>query len=227
MTLGIFLAPQWLVNAAVKLLSLIYSVVGNYGIAIIITTFLVRLILMPLTLKQEKSMKRMREIQPKIDALKEKYKDDKQMLNQKTMELYQKEQVNPAGGCLPILIQLPVFIALYQAFITNALPQDATFLWFNLSKPDSLFTIGGFSVNLLPLLTTGLTFIQQKLMQAKTQNTNSDDPMASSMQTMMYVMPIMMLFIFYKMPSGLNLYYFVNTLLSVLQQFYVMNRRDM
>ncbi|WP_064581458.1 YidC/Oxa1 family membrane protein insertase [Streptobacillus moniliformis] len=223
--LGIFLAPKWLVDAAVKLLDLIYGFVGNYGIAIIVTTFLVRLLLLPLTLKQEKSMKRMREIQPMLEAIKEKYKDDKQMQNQKTMELYQQEKVNPAGGCLPLLIQLPVFVALYHAFTTNALPENATFLWFNLSKPDALFTLQGFSINILPLLTTVLTFIQQKLMQSKTQGSN--DPMAGSMQTMMYTMPILMLLIFYKMPSGLNLYYFVNTLLSVLQQVYVMNRRDM
>ncbi|CAM3155073.1 YidC/Oxa1 family membrane protein insertase [Streptobacillus ratti] len=224
--LGFVLAPKWLVDIAVKLLNLIYGFVGNYGIAIIVTTFLVRLLLLPLTLKQEKSMKRMREIQPKLEAIKEKYKDDKQMQSQKTMEVYKEEKVNPAGGCLPVLIQLPVFVALYQAFTNNALPSNASFLWFNLSKPDALFTLGSFSINLLPLLTGVFTFLQQKLMQSK-MGTNSNDPTASSMQTMMYSMPILMLLLFYNMPSGLNLYYFVNTLLSVLQQVYVMNRRDM
>ncbi|WP_073507615.1 YidC/Oxa1 family membrane protein insertase [Streptobacillus notomytis] len=226
MTLGIYLTPKWLVDAAVKLLDVIYGFVGNYGIAIIVTTFLVRLLLLPITLKQEKSMKRMREIQPMIDAIKEEYKDDKQMQNQKIMELYKNEKVNPAGGCLPLLIQLPVFVALYQAFTNNALPSNASFLWFNLSKPDALFTLGKFTINLLPLLTGVFTFIQQKLMQSKMDN-NANDPAASSMQTMMYAMPVLMLFLFYNMPSGLNLYYFVNTLLSVLQQVYVMNRRDM
>ncbi len=226
MTLGIYLTPKWLVDAAVKLLDVIYGFVGNYGIAIIVTTFLVRLLLLPITLKQEKSMKRMREIQPMIDAIKEEYKDDKQMQNQKIMELYKNEKVNPAGGCLPLLIQLPVFVALYQAFTNNALPSNASFLWFNLSKPDALFTLGKFTINLLPLLTGVFTFIQQKLMQSKMDN-SANDPAASSMQTMMYAMPVLMLFLFYNMPSGLNLYYFVNTLLSVLQQVYVMNRRDM
>lgn len=213
----------FLVNIFVQILNLIYSIVGNYGLAIIVVTFLVRLLMLPLTLKQEKSMKKMKALQPKLDELKEKYGNNKELLNQKTVELYQKENVNPASGCLPIIIQLPIFIALYRAFSSAAIPTDASFLWFNLSEADKLFSLGGYSFNLLPILTAIITFAQQKLMSPQSE---AKDATSQSMQTMMYTMPIMMLFLFYKMPSGLNLYYFVNSLLSVLQQAYVLNRRD-
>lgn len=220
-----FLNIPFLVDGVALLLNKINAVVGNYGLSIILTTVIVRILMLPLTLKQEKSMRRMKELEPKLNALKKKYENDKATLNQKTMELYKEENVNPAGGCLPLLIQLPIFIALFNVFNSHLIPTDATFLWFNLTKQDSLFMIGTFSVNILPILTTGLTFIQQKLMQSKT-NTGSEDAVAQSMQTMMYVMPIMMLVLFYRMPSGLNLYYLVNTALGVLQQYYVLSRRD-
>lgn len=214
---------QPIVDVFVQIIEKIHTVVGNYGLAIIVMTIFVKLIMLPLTLKQEKSMRRMNELQPKINKLKEKYKDDSQLLNQKIAELYKEENVNPAGGCLPVLIQLPIFIALYRAFLNSSALSESTFLWFKLSSPDSLFTIGGFAFNLLPVLTAVLTLVQQKMMQVK--NTDSDSPVASSMQTMLYFMPIMMLAIFYKQSSGLNLYFLTNTILTILQQFYVINRR--
>lgn len=212
-----------LVDAVIYLLNLIYSFVGNYGIAIIITTIFVRILMLPLTLKQEKSMKRMRELEPKMKVLKEKYKNEPNTLNQKTMELYKEEGVNPFGGCLPLLIQFPIFIALYNAFRSSAMPHDAYFLWFNLSQPDRLFTLANYSVNALPILTAILTIYQQKMMQT---SSSSEDTTASAMKSMMYTMPIMLLVVFYKMPSGLNLYYLTNTILSILQQYYVLSRRD-
>lgn len=224
MIVASFLKVDFLVNIMVWILNYVSSIVGNYGLAIIITTFLIRIFMLPLTLKQEKSMKRMKELQPKLDALKTQYADDKQMLNQKTAELYQKEKVNPAAGCLPLLIQLPIFIALFYAFSGDSIPGDARFLWFTLSEPDKFLVISGFAINLLPILTTIVTLVQQKLMQASTSQSN--DATASTMNTMMYTMPLLMLFLFYKMPSGLNLYYFINSLLSVLQQAYVLSRRD-
>lgn len=215
---------QPIVNVFMYILNFIHSIVGNYGVAIIIMTFLVRALLLPLTLKQEKSMKRQKELEPKIAKLKEKYKDDKQQLNIKIAELYKQENVNPAAGCLPLLIQLPIFIALYRTFLYNSV--QGTFLWFDLSKPDALFTVSGFTFNLLPVLTAILTLLQQKMMQGSINNSGNKDSIASSMNTMLYFMPIMMLLIFYRMPSGLNLYYFVNTVLSILQQYYVLSRRD-
>ena len=208
-----------LVNFVVFVLNAIYKIVGNYGIAIIIVTVLMRIIIFPLTLKQEKSMKKMREIQPEMDKLKEKYKDNPQEFQKKTAELYREAGVNPLGGCLPLLIQLPIFVALYYAFMGEAIPNDAKFLWFTLKRPDKLFMIGTFAFNLLPILNVVITFVQQKMMATPGQDNQQ-------MQTMMYMMPIMMLFIFYRMPSGVTLYYLVSGALALLQQYIILKGRS-
>ena len=208
-----------LVNFVIFVLNAIYKIVGNYGIAIIIVTVLMRIIVFPLTLKQEKSMKKMREIQPEMDKLKEKYKDNPQEFQKKTAELYREAGVNPLGGCLPLLIQLPIFVALYYAFMGEAIPNDAKFLWFTLKQPDKLFMIGTFAFNLLPILNVVITFIQQKMMATPGQDNQQ-------MQTMMYMMPIMMLFIFYRMPSGVTLYYLVSGTLALLQQYIILKGRS-
>ena len=183
---------QALVDFVVHVLNAIYSVVGNYGIAIIIVTILMRIIVFPLTLKQEKSMKKMRELQPELEKIKEKYKDDPQEYQRKTAELYRESGVNPLGGCLPLLIQMPIFVALYWAFSGNAIPADAKFLWFTLKQPDRLFMMGKFAFNLLPVLNVGVTYIQQKIMTSATGGQENNQ----QMQTMMYMLPLMMLFIF-------------------------------
>ena len=205
---------QALVDFVVHILNAIYGVVGNYGIAIIIVTVLMRIIIFPLTLKQEKSMKKMRELQPELEKIKEKYKDNPQEYQQKTAELYR--------GCLPLLIQMPVFVALYWAFSGNAIPADAKFLWFTLKQPDRLFMIGNFAFNLLPILNVGVTYIQQKIMTSATSGQESNQ----QMQTMLYMMPLMMLFIFYKMPSGVTLYYLVSGALSLVQQYFILKGRS-
>ena len=210
---------QALVDFVVHILNAIYGVVGNYGIAIIIVTVLMRIIIFPLTLKQEKSMKKMRELQPELEKIKEKYKDNPQEYQQKTAELYRESGVNPLGGCLPLLIQMPVFVALYWAFSGNAIPADAKFLWFTLKQPDKLFMIGTFAFNLLPILNVVITFVQQKMMATPGQDNQQ-------MQTMMYMMPIMMLFIFYRMPSGVTLYYLVSGALALLQQYIILKGRS-
>ena len=213
---------QALVDFVVHILYAIYGVVGNYGIAIIIVTVLMRIIIFPLTLKQEKSMKKMRELQPELEKIKEKYKDNPQEYQQKTAELYRESGVNPLGGCLPLLIQMPVFVALYWAFSGNAIPADAKFLWFTLKQPDRLFMIGNFAFNLLPILNVGVTYIQQKIMTSATSGQES----SQQMQTMLYMMPLMMLFIFYKMPSGVTLYYLVSGALSLVQQYFILKGRS-
>ena len=213
---------QALVDFVVHILNAIYGVVGNYGIAIIIVTVLMRIIIFPLTLKQEKSMKKMRELQPELEKIKEKYKDNPQEYQQKTAELYRESGVNPLGGCLPLLIQMPVFVALYWAFSGNAIPADATFLWFNLKQPDKLFMIGNFAFNLLPILNTGVTYLQQKIMSGATQGQDGNN----QLQSMMYTMPLMMLFLFYRMPSGVTLYYLVSGALSLAQQYIIMKGRS-
>ena len=213
---------QALVDFVVYVLNAIYGVVGNYGIAIIIVTILMRIVIFPLTLKQEKSMKKMRDLQPEIEKIKEKYKDSPQEYQQKTAELYRESGVNPLGGCLPLLIQMPVFVALYWAFSGNAIPADAKFLWFTLKQPDRLFMIGNFAFNLLPILNVGVTYIQQKIMTSATSGQES----SQQMQTMLYMMPLMMLFIFYRMPSGVTLYYLVSGALSLVQQYFILKGRS-
>ena len=212
---------KFLEMIAVDVLKAINGIVGNYGIAIIIVTILMRILIFPLTLKQEKSMKKMKDIQPEVDKIREKYKDDPQTLNQKTMEIYKENNVNPMGGCLPILIQMPIFVALYYAFVGNTIPSDATFLWFNLKQPDHFMKLGAFTINLLPILNTLVTFIQQKIMMGvQPQDKNN------SMSSMLYTMPLMMLFIFYNMPSGVTLYYLVSGVLSVVQQYFILKGRN-
>ena len=213
---------QALVDFVVHVLNAIYGVVANYGVAIIIVTILMRIIVFPLTLKQEKSMKKMRDLQPELDKIKEKYKDSPQEYQQKTAELYRENGVNPLGGCLPLLIQMPIFVALYWAFSGNAIPADAKFLWFTLKQPDRLFMMGNFAFNLLPILNVGVTYIQQKIMASATSGQESNQ----QMQTMLYMMPIMMLFIFYNMPSGVTLYYLVSGALSLVQQYFILKGRS-
>ena len=213
---------QALVDFVVHVLNAIYGVVGNYGVAIIIVTILMRIIVFPLTLKQEKSMKKMRELQPELEKIKEKYKDDPQEYQRKTAELYRESGVNPLGGCLPLLIQMPIFVALYWAFSGNAIPADAKFLWFTLKQPDRLFMMGKFAFNLLPVLNVGVTYIQQKIMTSATGGHENNQ----QMQTMMYMLPLMMLFIFYNMPSGVTLYYLVSGALSLVQQYFILKGRS-
>ena len=213
---------QGLVDFVVHILNAVYGIVGDYGLAIIIVTILMRIIILPLTLKQEKSMKKMKELQPELEKIKEKYKDDPQEYQRKTAELYKESGVNPLGGCLPLLIQMPIFVALYWAFTGDAIPKDAKFLWFTLKQPDRLFMIGKFAFNLLPILNVVVTYIQQKIMTGATSGQESNQ----QMQTMLYMMPIMMLFIFYNMPSGVMLYYLVSGAWSLAQQYFILKGRS-
>lgn len=210
---------KFLETIAVEILKFFNSIVGNYGLAIILTTILIKLILFPLSLKQEKAMQRMKDLQPEIDKINKEYKGDKVKINEMTANLYKEKNVNPFSGCLPLLIQLPIFVALYYAFMSNEIPQSATFLWFNLKKPDAIYTIGKFSINVLPIVSSILMVVQQKLMTPQSSENENN-----VMQSTMLMMPIMMLFIFYKFPSGLNLYYVVNTAISILIQLYVMKK---
>ena len=199
-----------------------FGIPGKFGIAIIIITILMRIVVFPLTLKQEKSMKKMRELQPEMDKIKEKYKDNPQEYQKRILEFQKENDINPLGGCWPILIQLPVFVALYYAFSGKTIPNDATFLWFNLKQPDKLFMMGNFAFNLLPILNTGVTYLQQKIMSGATQGKEG----SNQLQSMMYTMPLMMLFLFYRMPSGVTLYYLVSGVLSLAQQYIIMKGRS-
>ena len=191
-----------------KILVAIYGMTGSFGLSIILLTILIKIVLLPFTLKQDKSMKEMKKLQPKIDELKKRY-EDPQVLNQKTMELYKEHKVNPAGGCLPLLIQLPILWALFGVLRKEGVVPDEAFLWFSLVTPDPFF--------ILPILNGAVSFIQQKLM-----GTNSNP----QMKNMMYIFPIMMIFISYKMPGGLQLYWLTSSVTGVIQQYFVMNRGE-
>ena len=182
--------------------------VGNFGVSIIIVTILIKIMLLPLTLKQDKSMKEMKKLQPEIEKIKEKYANDKQMLNIKTMELYKEHKVNPLGGCLPLLLQLPILFALFGVLRNGIIPKDSSFLWLKLSVPDQFY--------ILPVLNGAVSFLQQKLMGSADSN--------PQMKNMMYVFPIMMIFISYRMPSGLQVYWLTSSILAVVQQYFIMKK---
>ena len=179
--------------------------VGNFGVSIIIVTILIKIMLLPLTLKQDKSMKEMKKLQPEIEKIKEKYANDKQMLNIKTMELYKEHKVNPLGGCLPLLLQLPILFALFGVLRNGIIPKDSSFLWLKLSVPDQFY--------ILPVLNGAVSFLQQKLMGSADSN--------PQMKNMMYVFPIMMIMFSLKMPSGLQLYWLTSSILAVVQQYFI------
>ncbi len=202
-------------------MNLMHKVIPNYGLIIIIFSILTKVMFYPLTKTSTKSMKKMQELQPKLKALQEKYKDDKEKLNQATMKLYKDEKVNPAAGCLPLLVQTPVFIALYQALRHTISLRGQPFVgWItDLSQPDALTTMPfslpflGSDLNVLPILMAVAMYFQTKL----TPTSGAGGQMAA-MNTMM---PLFMIFIFYNMPSGLVLYYLVNTILQGYQTWQI------
>ncbi len=195
------------------LINLIYTFtvqigLPSYGLAIIFMTILIKLVMFPLTQKQMRSMRAMQEIQPKTKYIQEKYKDDQALMQKKTMELYKEHGVNPMGGCLPLLIQMPIFLAFYQSLLKfNYLDlAHKGFLWIpDISLPDPFF--------ILAILAALTTFLQQKI--SMTQN---NDP---TQKAMLYFMPLMMAWIAFKMPAGLPLYWVVFNTLGIFQQLYV------
>ena len=201
------------------LLKFIYRYTGNYGVAIIIVTILIKIVFWPLAQKSAKSMKTMQKIQPKLKKLKEKYGDDKERMNRELMQLYKTYKVNPMSGCLPMLVQIPVFFALYKVLLQAIELRHAPFaLWINdLSAPDRLMIpgveipyLGGIPV--LTILMGASMYLQQKM------SPTSMDP---SQAKMMQFLPIVFTFLFINFPSGLVLYWLVNNLLSIAQQYYV------
>ncbi|OJI54378.1 membrane protein insertase YidC [Vibrio vulnificus] len=186
------------------LLSVIQSFVGNWGVAIICLTFIVRGAMYPLTKAQYTSMAKMRMLQPKLQAMRERIGDDRQRMSQEMMELYKKEKVNPLGGCLPLILQMPIFIALYWALMESVELRHSPFiLWIHdLSAQDPYF--------ILPLLMGGSMFLIQKM-----SPTTVTDPMQ---QKIMTFMPVMFTFFFLWFPSGLVLYWLVSNIVTLIQQ---------
>jgi len=194
------------------LLRFFYRFCRNYGIAIILLTILFRLLFYPLSAKSARSMKAMQKLQPQIQILKDKYKDDMQKFNQEQMALFKTHKVNPMGGCLPMLLQLPVFIALY-AVLGNSIElfHAPFFAWIqDLSAKDPFY--------ILPVLMGVSMFLQQRL-----TTTPGMDPVQ---QKMMYFMPVIFTFMMFKLPSGLTLYIFLSTLLGIGQQMSINRERE-
>jgi len=189
----------------------IHSVVGNWGWSIVLVTLLIKLIFYPLSAKSFKSMAKMRDVAPRLQALKERHGDDKTALGKATMEFYKKEKVNPAGGCLPMLIQIPVFIALYYVLIESVQLRQAPFiLWIHdLSIKDPYYV--------LPVLMGISMFFQQKL---------SPPPPDPTQAKMMMLLPVVFTVFFLNFPAGLVLYWLTNNCLTIAQQWYVMKTHD-
>jgi YidC/Oxa1 family membrane protein insertase len=183
----------------------------SYGWIIILITVLIKLLFWPLTNASTKSMKRMQAFQPQLKALQEKYKDDKAKLSRKQMEFFKEHKINPAGGCLPMLIQIPVFIGFYTMIRSAIELRGVSFLWaFDLSQADTVGHIAGFPINILPII-YGLTLLYQARI------TPVSPTMDPSQQQMMKYMPLMFLFILYNMSAGLTLYWTVQNSLTILQ----------
>jgi len=207
-----------------KLLFYIYDIVNSYGLSIVVFTILVKLILLPLTIKQTKSMKQMQELNPKIKALQKKYGHDKQKLNEKTMELYRQHNVNPfASGCLPLLLQLPVLFALFQVL---RLPEvyvftpetyetvGKSFLWIKDLSASSSFSDP--ISYILPILAAVTTYYQSKMVTPK----NAE----GSQSTMNVVMPLMIGYFSFSFPAGVTLYWVLSNLFQIVQQFFGLSR---
>lgn len=213
---------DFLARPAFYLLNFLHGIVGNFGVAIILVTILIKIAFWPLTHKGLKSMKVMQKIQPKMVKLREKHKDDKQRQQQEMLKLYQTYKVNPLGGCLPMLLQIPVFFALYKVLLQSIELRHAPFmLWINdLSAPDRLYIgfdlpfLGGIPV--LTLLMAGSMFVQQKM-------TPISDPMQAKI---MLFLPVVFFFLFLNFASGLVLYWFINNVLTISQQYMIYRQKD-
>lgn len=190
---------------------------NNFGLAIVVVTIIIRLVLVPLNVKQLKSSQAMQEIQPELKKIQEKYSSRDQKTQQKlqaeTMKLFQEHGVNPLAGCLPLFVQMPILIAMYHAIMRTDAIKAGEFLWFQLGSPDPIY--------LLPIIAGGATFIQQKLMMAG----NSAVAQNPQMQIMLYAMPIMITVISMFFPSALALYWVVGNIFMVVQTILI--RRPM
>ena len=205
-------------NALGHVLRIIFELVQNYGLSIILFTIVVKVLLLPLTIKQTKSTKAMQDIQPKIQEIQTKYKDKPEKQQQEIMKIYTEAKINPLAGCLPLLIQMPILIALFSVLrepVTYGVFADQSqfanaakgFLWIkDLTTPDYI----------LAILSGATTFLMQTLMMPK-------DQQQGSMKIMTYVMSAMMLFWGFSFPAGLTLYWTIGNLFAIAQHYLIMN----
>ncbi len=210
---------KWMVPLSVlllRLLHLLYKLIPNYGIAIILLSAGTKLLFYPLTQSSLRSMKVMHRLQPQVNELREKYKGEPNKMNQAMMSLYKENKVNPLGGCLPMLLQVPVFIALYNVLFFSVELRAAPFVGYiqDLSAPDVLMRYGSFGLHMMPVVMTLSSYLLQ-----------SQTPVDPRQKATMYLMPLIMLIFMYSFPSGVVIYWTVNNVLSALQQ-YLVNRAE-
>ncbi|WP_047013682.1 YidC/Oxa1 family membrane protein insertase [Paenibacillus sp. IHB B 3415] len=186
---------------------------GQYGLAVLVMVIIVRTLILPLTMKQVKSSRAMQAIQPELEKIKKKYKDEPEKVQQETMRLFQENKVNPMAGCLPLIVQMPIFIALYNSIYYNPDLRLHDFLWLQLGKPDHLF--------ILPLLAAATTFIQTRMM-TKMNPVQQQGPM----QFMMMVYPVLIFIMSYNFPSALPLYWFYSNLYTIIQNYFLYRNND-
>ncbi|MCP3176182.1 membrane protein insertase YidC [Desulfuromonas sp. KJ2020] len=200
---GIF---DFIARPLLFVLNFFYSFVGNYGVAIILLTVVIKIVFWPLTQKSYSSMKAMQTLQPEMQKIREKFKNDKERLNREIMELYKTKRVNPLGGCLPMLIQIPVFFALYKVLLGNIDLRHAPFAFWitDLSAKDPYY--------ITPIIMGGTMFLQQKM---------TPSTMDPTQAKIFMVMPIVFTFLFLNFPSGLVIYWLVNNVLTILQQYLI------
>ena len=206
---------RWLMGLSALLLwslNALHKIIPNYGVAIILLSIATKLVFYPLTQSSLRAMKLMHHLQPQVKAIQEKYQGDAAKMNQAMMALYKEYKVNPVAGCLPLLIQMPIFFALYNVLLNSIELRGAGFMGYisDLSLPDVLFTVAGLPIHLLPLIMTGSTYLMQ-----------SQTPVAPAQKPMMMIMPVMMLVFMYTFPSGVILYWTVTNVLSAAQQYIV------
>ncbi|HVN48676.1 MAG TPA: membrane protein insertase YidC [Bacteroidota bacterium] len=201
----------------------IHSVVSNWGLVIIIFSILIKLALHPLSKKQMESMKKMQKLQPMMDEIREKYKDDPQRMNQAVMNLYKEYGVNPAGGCLPLLFQLPIMYALYAVFRGAIELRHSSFIWWikDLSSPDVIYTLP-FGIPIMGSEISGIALLMGVSMFIQSKQTVQDPRQKS----MIWMMPIMMTLVFNSLPSGLNLYYAVFNVIGIVQQIFINKKHE-
>lgn len=219
----------WLETILKFLLNMAYKIIPNYGVAIILVTILIKALFYPLTKKSSVSTARMQELQPKIQELQTKYKTNQQKLNEELAALYKQENYNPMSGCLPMLIQFPLFIAMYNLFNNHFDLRGASFIpgWIgDLSLPETIWNFGAFRIPLLgwnDLRGLPIIYLLSQLFYGKFTQAPQSGQNAGQMKLMMYGMPIMFFFVLYDVPSGLLIYWIVNNIITIIQQVVINN----
>ncbi|HOL34621.1 MAG TPA: YidC/Oxa1 family membrane protein insertase, partial [bacterium] len=187
--------------------------IPNWGFSIIILTILIKIIFFPLTRSSLRSMKQLQKLRPYLQDIQKKYKDNPQMLQKEMMNLYKEYKINPFGGCLPMLIQIPIFVGFFLALRNSIFLRGSKFIFWikDLSLPDTVATIGNIPINILPLLMFASSFFQQKMTPSVEQ----------SQKFMNIMLPLMMLVLFYNFSSGLLLYWVTMNIFGLVEQYYI------